>query len=173
MQGSIRGDILTTERVRKGDLRIEQSPDRGGISFFAPSYIDILAEIGTITQAQRDYGLTWYAIKEVAFAFLQTTNALFRDFADYEIENIEPICRHLGCTSDDALQLFILVTRQMGKLHAAALNACCSPTHGRPLAILWAYQEHVLQTAFERLESLLPKCREELETKNSTIPLQQ
>lgn len=159
---ALRGDVLTKERMQRKDVRIQES-DRGGVSFYIPSYMDHLVDLEIITMSQRSCGMTYWGLRESAFRFMNSDNPIYRDASGVD-EEAEPI-PDTSCDDNDAMGLFLTLVRSLNARHRKAIDVSCGAIEGSKEAIIWAFGEHALRWAFEELEKKLPEARESYERK--------
>lgn len=158
MSEAIRGDVLTRERQSRRDVRIQEG-DRGGITFYAPSYLDVLLENDVITESHKAAAQAYWSIREASLAFMgASSNPLFRDVVGENSEYQESH-EHEG----EPMDLFMLIKLSNDDRHI--IDLCCQPVAGNALAIVWAFGMNSIEGAFDALEKELPEAREKLKEK--------
>jgi hypothetical protein len=166
MVEAIRGDVLTPEMTAKKQIVIVES-DRGGISYYHPSHLDFLVDSEIITKNQRQCGMVWWGLREAAFRFMESQNSLYRDCSGCDDE--EPTFAEFDGSDADALAMFLILSRKIDHGCIAAIKAACRPLPDNYLpskmAIIWAFGENALVSAFRELEKQLPIARDEYKKK--------
>ncbi len=157
---TIRGDIITAARKKRGDVRIQES-DRGGIQFRAMSQLDMLLEQDVITGAQFNAASVYWRLRE---ALTREDNPLFRDVVGENEEPEEPVVID-ELTIEDPASFLGVLTGMLLPRNIRIIESACAPMQGPRLIMIHAYGEGHIRLAFEMLEEALPLAHEEMKLK--------
>lgn len=162
-------DYGTKEQIQKGG-RILLGDERGGVrKAYARNMLDVLRDNDIITDAQKDYGLTYWRMKETAFSFLSiTTNPIYGDSLTPE----DTACIDSPEKSVDGAmtEIWMILAGALLKRHRDVLNACCHTViECSPLLIIQTCGENLLRQVFEELESKLPLASRQFEARINKI----
>lgn len=164
----------TDERFLRGDIELLGDQRGGNRKYYAMSVLDVLLEEEIITPAQRDYGLTYWRVKDAAFAFLGIAESpMYAETKDDEEEADadEDTDQDATLLAEEgrSAEVFMALCRCLQLRHRDVINACCTQAcECSPFLVIHACGEGAIRQAFEALERLLPLAARDAEARIRT-----
>jgi hypothetical protein len=172
---AIRGDVINKERKNRGDVRMTESPDRGGVEFRTLSYFDVLLDNGTITKPQYEYGRKYWSVRDVAHSEQDIKTGMLKYESDYDQE--EMITEDENAEEGMSALIYLELVKRLYKADNDLLGVCCQTLTAddftNRMAIFRAFGEIALIQAFQALERFMPLAEEaaKIRTENAKNPL--